>query len=125
MFSLGSRVGGIGGDEAVSQFCAIYIFPLCTVKKPPPARFLAAQLPEADNSLMGFCGIKVTGREQPRKAAPRRKAERRAGHGDGARALTEGGARGRRGRRGTGKRVVLFMKKMGAMQKHLGRRPEV
>lgn len=36
MFSLGSRVGGIGGDEAVSQFCAIYIFPLCTVKKPPP-----------------------------------------------------------------------------------------
>lgn len=74
---------------------------------------------------MGFCGIKVTGREQPRKAAPRRKAERRAGHGDGARALTEGGARGRRGRRGTGKRVVLFMKKMGAMQKHLGRRPEM
>lgn len=41
VFSLGNRVGGIGGDgiegdEAVSQFCAIYIFPLCTIKKPPP-----------------------------------------------------------------------------------------
>lgn len=56
---------------------------------------------------MGFCGIKVTGREQPRKAAPRRKAgwpwgrrtcphgrrrprpQRQAGHREARRALHE------------------------------------